>query len=65
MDRSFRSLCGDHLEEKLKEITGASYCVTLSFGTAALHLALKALDMSKPAILYFAQALLLSLWFAL
>lgn len=35
----------DRLEEKLKETTGASYCVALSCGTAALHMALKALDV--------------------
>jgi UDP-4-amino-4,6-dideoxy-N-acetyl-beta-L-altrosamine transaminase len=39
----------EHFEKKICELTDAKYCVTMANGTAALHLAVMALELEKGA----------------
>lgn len=42
----------DLFEQKIKEHTGTSHCLTVSSGTAALHLALRALEVKEDDTVY-------------
>ena len=49
-------------EDRFKRFTGASYCVGVSSGTAALHLALDAIGIKKEIRLPLYHILLGRLW---